>query len=63
MGNRAPEDMLANNPSFDDGAGQAADTAALNRAIRADQGAGIEAKLGALLDESNRRQQQTRGGG
>lgn len=55
-GNREPQDLLAHSPGGDEGAWSGTeDTAALNRAITANQHAGIEATLGALLDELQRR--------
>lgn len=54
-GNREPEDLLAFSPASGEGHEGAADTAALNRGIRANQEAGVERTLGALLDELRRR--------
>ena len=55
-GNRAPEDLLAFSPASGEGHDGAADTAALNRGIKANQHAGVERTLGALLDELRRRE-------
>lgn len=54
-GNREPKDLLAYSPASEEGYEGAADTAALNRAIKENQRDGIEATLGALLDEWRRR--------
>lgn len=54
-GNRAPKHLLAYSPASGEGHEGAADTAALNRGIKANQRDGVEATLGALLDELARR--------
>lgn len=54
-GNREPEDLLAFSPASGEGHDGAADTAALNRGIKANQRDGVERTLGALLDELQRR--------
>lgn len=60
-GNRAPTDVLAYSPADGQGLEGAADTAALNRQIRANQRVGIEATLGTLLDERRRRRNRSAG--
>jgi hypothetical protein len=54
-GNREPKDLLGYSPASEEGYEGAADTAALNRAIKDNQRDGVEATLGALLDEWRRR--------
>lgn len=58
--NRAPEDLLAYSPASGQGLEGASDTAALNRCIKANQRDGVEATLGALLDELRRRREGPR---
>lgn len=55
-GNRAPQEALSYSPADGQGLDGASDTAALNRAIRANQQAGVEVTLGRLMDEWKRRQ-------
>lgn len=55
-GNREPKDLLGYSPASGEGHDGAADTAALNRGIRANQRDGIERTRGALLDELRRRE-------
>lgn len=54
-GNREPEGLLAYSPADGEGIEGASDTAALNRAIAANQHVGVEVALAALLDEWRRR--------
>lgn len=56
-GQRAPKDMLGHSPGGGPGGDSAGgeDTMKLNNLIRADQHAGIEQTLNALLDERDRR--------
>lgn len=55
-GNREPKDLLAFSPASGEGHDGAAGTAALNRGIKRNQRDGVEATLGALLDELRRRE-------
>lgn len=55
-GSREPTDLLGYSPASGEGQDGAADTAALNRGIRANQRDGVERTLGVLLDELRRRE-------